>query len=134
MREVDLPEAKTEGEIKIKPYNKSNVLLAKKLRKNMTSAEKKLWYQFLKDYDLRFQRQKPIGNYIADFYCAKARIVIELDGGGHYEESQILKDNIRTDDLTAMNLFVLRFTNVDIQNKFDDVCAYIDKVVRCALS
>ena len=118
----------------MKPYNKNNVHLAKELRKNMTPSEKKLWYQFLKNYDIRFQRQKPLGNYIADFYCAKARIVIELDGGGHYEENQIQKDIIRTNDLVNMNLSVLRFTNTDIQNNFNDVCALINKTVKSSLS
>ena len=65
------------------PYNKNNIHLAKNLRKNMTPWERKLWYQFLRSYPLRFQRQKAIDEYIVDFYCAKARIVIELDGGGH---------------------------------------------------
>ena len=68
----------------MKDYNKENIPLAKTLRKNMTPWERKLWYDFLRYYPVRFQRQKAIGNYIADFYCAKARLVIELDGGGHY--------------------------------------------------
>ena len=68
----------------MKDYNKENIPLAKTLRKNMTPWERKLWYDFLRYYPVRFQRQKAIGNYIADFYCVKARLVIELDGGGHY--------------------------------------------------
>ena len=68
----------------MKDYNKENIPLAKTLRKNMTPRERKLWYDFLRYYPVRFQRQKAIGNYITDFYCAKARLVIELDGGGHY--------------------------------------------------
>ena len=67
----------------MKAYNKENISLAKALRKNMTPWERKLWYEFLRSYPLRFQRQKAIGNYIADFYCAKARLVLELGGGGH---------------------------------------------------
>jgi len=70
----------TEGE-NVKEYNKNNILLAKELRKNMTPWERKLWYEFLRFYPIRLQRQKAIGNYIADFYCAKARLVVELDGG-----------------------------------------------------
>ena len=66
----------------MKEYNKSNIPLAKALRKNMTPWERKLWYDFLRNYPVRFQRQKAIDNYIADFYCAKARLIIELDGGG----------------------------------------------------
>ena len=68
----------------MKPYSKSNIPLAKDLRKNMTPWERKLWYDFLRSYPVRFQRQKAIGNYIADFYCAKARLIIELDGSGIY--------------------------------------------------
>ena len=65
----------------MKDYHKDNIPLAKTLRKNMTPWERRLWYDFLRNYPVRFQRQKAIGNYIADFYCAKARLVIELDGG-----------------------------------------------------
>ena len=68
----------------MKPYRKENIPRAKELRKNMTPWERKLWYEFLRNYPLRFQRQKAVGDYIADFYCAKAGLVVELDGGGHY--------------------------------------------------
>lgn len=72
----------------MKNYNKDNIKLAKNLRKNLTPWERKLWYDFLRTYPVRFQRQKTISNYIVDFYCARARLIIELDGGGHYEESK----------------------------------------------
>ena len=72
----------------MKEYNKVNIPLAKTLRKNMTPWERKLWYEFLRSYPIRFQRQKAIGNYIVDFYCAKVGLVIELDGGGHYTLSK----------------------------------------------
>ena len=62
----------------------------------MTPWERKRWFDFLRNYPVRFQRQKAIDNYIADFYCAKARLVIELDGGCHYSEEQAEKDAIRT--------------------------------------
>ena len=94
----------------MKEYNKENIPLAKKLRKNMTPWERKLWYEFLRSYPVRFQRQKAIGNYIADFYCAKAKLVIELDGGGHYEEMQKEKDDVRTEHLENMGLTVLHRT------------------------
>ena len=87
-----------EGE-KLKKYNKDNIPLAKNLRKNMTPWERKLWYDFLRNYPVRFQRQKAIGNYIVDFYCAKAGLVIELDGGGHYTAEQMKKDHVRTNEL-----------------------------------
>ena len=65
------------------PYRKENIPLAKVLRKDMTPAERLLWYRFLRHYPVRFQRQKAIGDFIADFYCAKARLVVELDGNQH---------------------------------------------------
>ena len=111
-------------------YNKSNIPLAKTLRKNMTPWERKLWYEFLRDYPLRFQRQKSIGNYIADFYCAKARLVIELDGSGHFSSEQIERDNSRTKELQNMNLKVLRICNSDIDRNFRGVCEYIDLFVK----
>ena len=117
----------------MKKYNKSNIPLAKELRKNMTPWERKLWYEFLRDYPVRFQRQKSIENYIVDFYCAKARLVIELDGGGHYTCEQIEKDKLRTGELELMNLTVLRFTNLDIDKKFVEVCDYIDLIVKKSL-
>ena len=117
----------------MKPYNKANIPLAKALRKNMTPWERKLWYDFLRTHPVRFQRQKAIGNYIADFYCAKARLVIELDGGGHYTIHQSEKDAIRTKELESMNLTVLRICNLDIERNFSGVCEYIDAEVRESL-
>ena len=114
----------------MKDYNKENRPLAKTLRKNMTPWERKLWYEFLRYYPVRFQRQKAIGNYIADFYCAKARLVIELDGGGHYTAEQARKDEMRTKDLESMNLTVVRICNLDFDRKFSGVCEYIDLTVK----
>ena len=119
----------------MKAYNRANIPLAKALRKNMTPWEQKLWYEFLRVYPIRFQRQKAIGNYIADFYCAKARLVIELDGGGHYTAEQAEKDAARTEALEAMHLTVLRICNLDIDRNFSGVCKYIDLTVsRLSLS
>ena len=117
----------------MKEYNKANISLAKTLRKNMTPWERKLWYQFLRYYPIRFQRQKAIGNYIADFYCAKARLVVEIDGGGHYTTEQMGKDNIRTKELERMNLTVLKICNLDIDRNFSGVCEYIDSAVKKSL-
>ena len=114
----------------MKDYRKENIPLAKALRKNMTPWERKLWYEFLRDYPVRFQRQKAIGNFIADFYCARARLVIELDGGGHYTAEQIEKDEMRTKDLESMNLTVVRICNPDIDRNFSGVCEYIDLTVK----
>ena len=117
----------------MKDYNKANIPLAKALRKNMTPWERKLWYDFLRSYPMRFQRQKAIGNYIADFYCAKARLVLELDGGGHYTAEQREKDSLRTNELESMNLKVVRICNLDIDRNFSGVCEYIDLAVQDSL-
>ena len=114
----------------MKPYNKANIPLARELRKNLTPWERHLWYDFLRTYPIRFQRQKLIGNYIADFYCAKARLVIELDGSGHYEEKQQQKDSFRTEKLEEENLIVLRFSNLDVDKNFRGVCEYIDCCIK----
>lgn len=117
----------------MKEYNKANIPLAKALRKNMTPWERKLWYEFLREYPIRFQRQKAIGNYIADFYCAKARLIVELDGGGHYTAEQMEKDEVRTTELGEMNLKVLKICNLDIDRNFSGVCEYIDLTVKNSL-
>ena len=114
----------------MKEYNKANIPLSKSLRKNMTPWERKLWYEFLRDYPLRFQRQKAIGNYIVDFYCAKAGLVVELDGGGHYTAEQTEKDNLRTQNLESMKLTVIRICNLDVDRNFCGVCEYIDLTVK----
>ena len=117
----------------MKAYNKANIPLAKTLRKNMTPWEQRLWYQFLRGYPIRFQRQKAIGDYIVDFYCAKAKLVIELDGGGHYTEDQQQKDRTRDKSLESMNLTVLHICNLDVDKNFRGVCEYIDLQVQKSL-
>ena len=114
----------------MKSYNKSNIPLAKVLRRNMTRHEKRLWYDYLRMYPIPFQRQKAIGNYIADFYCAKAGLILELDGSGHYEPMQILHDTVRTHELEAMGLSVLRICNLDVDRNFRGVCTYIDEITK----
>ena len=74
-------------------YNKKNIILAKNLRKNATPQENHLWYDFLSKYEIRFQRQKAIDNFIADFYCHKAKLVIEIDGSQHRTEKGKEKTN-----------------------------------------
>ena len=114
----------------MKEYNKANIPLAKNLRKHLTPWERKLWYDFLSDYPIRFQRQKAIGNYIVDFYCAKIGLVIELDGGGHYTTSQAENDHLRTSALESMRLTVIRICNLDIDRNFRGVCEFIDLTVK----
>ena len=111
-------------------HNKNNVTLARILRKNMTKEERHLWYDFLRDYPVRFSRQKVLGKYIADFYCAKAGLVIELDGSQHYEDEGILKDEKRTRYLEGYGLKVIRISNLDINKNFTGVCEYIDKMIN----
>jgi very-short-patch-repair endonuclease len=111
-------------------HNPNNEQYARQLRKNMTPWERKLWYRFLKDYPIRFQRQKCIDNYIADFYCFRAKLIIELDGGGHYETESERKDAIRTQKLESYGLKVIRFCNLDIDKNFYGVCTVIDHEVN----
>ena len=115
-------------------YNKKNIPLAKALRKNATPQENHLWYDFLSKYEVRFQRQKSIGNFIADFYCHKAKLVIEIDGSQHYTEAGMEKDAFRTEVLSELGLLVVRFSNRQINTNFRGVCEYIDIVVKSALS
>lgn len=102
---------------------------AKLLRRNMTDEERKLWYTFLRDFPVRFLRQKVIDDYIVDFYCAKAKLVIELDGSQHYEEDAERKDRVRDQYLGAMGLKVLRFSNYELNKNFQAICEYIHNVV-----
>ena len=111
-------------------YERENIPLAKQLRKNMTPWEKKLSYEFLRGFPVRFQRQKAIRNYIVDFYCAKARLIIELDGGGHYEADQREADEVSTKELEQLGLTVLRFSKFDIGRHFEAVCEVIAREVK----
>lgn len=116
------------------PYNGDLIKYAKELRKNATPWERKLWHYFLKDYSVRFQRQKVIGNYIVDFYCSKARVAIELDGGGHFAEDKIKYDNDRMEELKKQGVKVIRFYNIDVDKNFYEVCSQIDREVNKYLS
>ena len=115
-------------------HNKSLVNVGRMLRKTMTKEERHLWYDFLRNYSVRFIRQKIIGNYIVDFYCAKASLVIELDGSQHYEEIGITKDKGRTKYLESQGLKVIRIPNNEVNNNFRGVCEFIDNEVKQSLS
>ena len=115
-------------------HNKGLVPMAKQLRKCMTKEERHLWYDFLREYPVRFSRQKVLGKYIADFYSAEAGVVIELDGSQHYESESLKKDVERTAFLEAYGLKVIRIPNNEINGNFRGVCEYIDKEVRQSLS
>ena len=111
-------------------HNSDLTQKAKLLRKNMTKEERHLWYDFLKDYPVRFLRQKVIDNFIVDFYCHDARLIIELDGSQHYENKGQLKDAIRTEMLEQRDLTVIRIPNNEVNRNFRGVCEYIDMFVR----
>lgn len=104
--------------------------LAQKLRREMTKEERKLWYAYLRSYPFQFRRQVAIGNFIMDFYCAAARLAVELDGSQHYEPSGIARDAERTAWLEANGIMVLRFSNTDVLTNLRGVCQQIDLLVN----
>ena len=103
---------------------------AQTLRKNMTKEEAHLWYQFLCRYPLRFRRQYVIGNYIVDFYCHQAKLVIELDGSQHCTPEEMEYDKNRTAFLESQGLKVVRFSNLDVMRKFRNVCETIYQLME----
>ena len=115
-------------------HNHDLVPFARELRKNMTKEERHLWYDFLRAYPHRFQRQKIIGKYIVDFYCAEANLVVELDGSQHYDFDKSAEDELRTIFLQQYGIRVLRIPNCDVNQKFRSVCEYIDSFVQQSLS
>ena len=115
-------------------HNKQLVPFAKQLRKEMTKEERHLWYDFLRTYPVRFSRQKVLGKYIADFYSAEIKLVIELDGSQHYEDVNAEKDTERTAFLKGYGLTVIRIPNTEVMRNFRGVCEYIDTAVKQSLS
>ena len=115
-------------------HNEKLVPLARELRKNMTKEERHLWYDFLRSYPVRFSRQKVLGKYIADFYSAQAKLVIEPDGSQHYEDETNKKDTERTEFLESYGLRVIRIPNNEVMHNFFGVCEYIDTAVKQSLS
>ena len=111
------------------PYNPKLIEKAKELRKNMTSAEKKLWNNYLRTLKIRFLRQRPIDNFIVDFYCAKLKLVIEIDGETHFTNEAKIYDAQRTLILQGYELKVIRFTNEEVFKNFEGVCEYIENLI-----
>ena len=111
-------------------YNRELLQFSKNLRNNMTYEEKKLWYRFLRKNKYKFLRQKIIGKYIIDFYCAKLNLAIEVDGSQHYRAENREYDAIRTDYLNNYGIKVIRVTNKDINQNFIGVCEYIAYVIK----
>ena len=114
------------------PLKKNNKLLnvARILRRNMTRQEKHLWYDFLRYYPVKIYKQRIIDNFIADFYCHSARLIIELDGSHHYTTQGKAHDAARTEILKRYGIDVLRFSNRAIDDNFEGVCSTIDKVIN----
>lgn len=110
--------------------NKKLLPNARRLRREMTKEERHLWYDFLRPYPAHIYRQKVLGKYIVDFYCAKAKLVIELDGSQHYEIENKEKDAQRTAFLENYGLRVIRIPNNEVNKNFRAVCEYIDGEIR----
>lgn len=110
------------------PYNAALLDHARDLRRNMTVAERKLWYGFLRTFKYRVLRQRPIDNYIVDFYCAELKLVIEIDGDSHFTDEGKLYDEGRTRILEGYGLRVLRFTNDEVMSNFVAVCQAIEEI------
>ena len=89
-----------------------------------------MWYDFLRTYPLLFIRQKIIGGYIADFYCAKAGLIVEIDGSQHYQDGAAEYDAARTEYFGSLGLKVVRLSNIEVNKNFRGVCEYIDKIVN----
>jgi very-short-patch-repair endonuclease len=94
---------------------------ARSLRRDPTPAERRLWYDVLRDLPQKFTRQKPLGRFIVDFYCASRALAIEVDGDSHYDPGAIRYDQERTASLQAVGIRVLRFTNEDVMEKLEGV-------------
>ncbi len=114
------------------PIKKNNDLLniAKILRRNMTRQEKHLWYDFLRHYPIKIYKQRIIDDFVADFYCHQARLVIELDGSQHNTPEGVSCDEARTKVLERYGLYVLRFSNADVDKNFAGICYTIDEIIR----
>ena len=118
------------GGIKMLPYNKDLKEHSRDLRRNMTEAEKLIWSRIRKKQvkDYQFYRQRIIGNYIVDFYCPKAGLIVELDGGQHYHPEDLKKDTLRDDYMESLGLKILRFSNNEI---FGNLDAVMEKICAC---
>ena len=116
--------------------NKNRELLpqARELRRNMTKQERRLWYDFLRYYPAKVYKQRIIGNFIVDFYCHAAKLVIELDGSQHYTTDGKAYDTERSAMLEGYGLQVLRFTNADIDCNFTQTCDEIDRQIKNKLN
>ena len=122
--------ARTERVTMTIPKDNTQLENARRLRREMTPHERKLWYLFLRKYPVKIYKQRIIGRFVVDFYCASAKLVIEVDGSQHYEKQGLVYDTERSEFLMAHGLEVLRFSNRDIDRSFDGVCTQIDIAIR----
>ena len=112
------------------PKDNSQLENARRLRREMTPHERKLWYLFLRKYPVKIYKQRIIGRYIVDFYCAAAKLVIEVDGSQHFETQGMAYDADRSAFLSDLGLEVLRFSNRDIDRDFRGVCEQIEITIQ----
>ena len=112
------------------PKDGKKLETARRLRREMTPHERKLWYLFLQKYPVKIYKQRIIDKYIVDFYCASAKLVIELDGSQHYDESALEKDSERTTVLERYGLKVVRYSNREIDREFTAVCEQIHQIIQ----
>ena len=111
-------------------HNHNLTSRAQELRRNMTKEERRLWYEYLRGHRHRFRRQVSFGNYILDFYCADAKLAVELDGSQHFEPEQIQYDQKRTAFFEKNGIHIIRFSNTDVLQHFLEVCQAIDLVIE----
>ena len=112
------------------PKDNNQLENARRLRREMTPHERKLWYLLLRKYPVKIYKQRIIGRFIVDFYCASAKLVIELDGSQHYDPQGLAYDSARSEFLKALGLEVLRFSNREIDRAFHGVCTQIDLTIQ----
>jgi very-short-patch-repair endonuclease len=111
------------------PYRRDLKRRSQSLRRDPSPAERKLWYEFLRNLPVKFTRQKPLGRYIADFYCASRLLVIELDGDSHYNDRAQRYDESRTAALEGEGIRVLRVMNSEVMQDLEGVCAMILRIL-----
>ena len=111
------------------PYRRDLKSKARTLRRDPTPAERKLWFEFLSTHPMKFTRQKPLVRYIADFYCARLQLAIELDGDSHFTDQGARYDQMRTASLGRSRIRVLRFTNAEVMEQFEGVCRRIEEAL-----
>jgi very-short-patch-repair endonuclease len=112
------------------PYRRSLTKGAQSLRRDPTPAERKLWFEFLRDLPVRFTRQKPLGHYIADFFCSSCRLVVEVDGDSHFTDRGEGYDTARTAALKSEGIRVIRVTNLEVMEQFEGVCQKIVQALK----